>query len=96
MRGGFSVFATCYVLGTFLFNPDNNAGTKDCCGLRRVEESSDVSEKAQWLAARTPLSLAQGSVNLSQNKYGQLLAPWAPLSLLQARHAFSARTVFAN
>lgn len=58
MRGGVSLFATCCVLGTFLFNPDNNPGTKDCYGLKRVDERSDVSEKAEWLAARMPLSLA--------------------------------------
>lgn len=58
MRGGFSLFATCYVLGMFLFNPDNDTGTKDCRGLRRVEEGSNVAEEAEWLAARTPLSLA--------------------------------------
>lgn len=27
-------FATCYVPGTLLFNPYNNLGTKDCCGLK--------------------------------------------------------------
>lgn len=58
MRGGVSLFATCCVLGTFLFRPDNNPETKDCCDLKRVDERSDVSEKAEGLAVGASLNLA--------------------------------------
>ena len=54
-----SLFATCYLTGTFLFNPYNNPGIQDCCSLKRASERSGVSKrKAEWLAAKRPLSLA--------------------------------------